>query len=396
MVPIHSHDGKAIAFGGRILTNEQPKYLNSPETPLYVKGNTLFNLHRAVPEKNTVVDELILVEGYMDVIALWQAGFVNAVASLGTALTSRQVKLLERRTKKLYVGYDSDSAGIRATLKAINALRDTDIEVLILNMPSGLDPDDLIKKEGPEGFQKALTTSMRIEEYLSEAVCKGEDLSSSHGRERALRKLMPLFSQLPSLVAKQNLIRILSDKLDIAEEVIRKTLLNTRFQSRNEDSYEEERFQAPAVQSRPVTAKARAERQLVCCFLNCIELFGQYHNQITLSDFSDPFCKKILQDLFTHYLESEQTGPVYDEFINPEASEDDPQNRFITKEVLTNEITDDKAPAIIEDALKTLKRQKLNERKKIILKMIKDSSDLKEQQKFAQELKEISRDFDII
>ena len=399
MVPIHSHEGKAIGFGGRVLSDSQPKYLNSPETPLYVKGNTLFNLHRAVPNRNMVIDELILVEGYMDVIALHQGGFTNTVASLGTALTGRQVKLLERKTKKLYLGYDSDSAGIRATLKAINALRETDIEVLILNIPQGMDPDDLISQNGPESFRKAIESALRIEEYLSESVCSGEDLSNSHGKERALRKLMPLFGQLPSLVAKQNLIRILADKLDIAEEVIRKTLLNTRYrhgESGQYDTHDSQTSIAPAIKSRPVSSRARAERQLVCCFLNCIELFGEYHDQIRVSDFKDPFCKKILQELFADYLESPLTGPVYDEFINPEASEDDPQNRFITKEVLTNEITDEKAPSIIEDALKTLKRQKLNERKKQLLKMIKESSDLKEQQEYALELKEISRDFDII
>jgi len=396
MVPIHSFDGKAIGFGGRILGDEQPKYLNSPESPLFSKGNLLFNLHRAVPDRNTTIDELILVEGYMDVIALYQGGFDNAVASLGTALTSRQVKLLEKRTRKLYLGYDPDAAGIRATLKAINALRETDVEVLILNLPEDCDPDDLINKEGRDGMKKAINTALRIEEYLSAAVCKGEDLSTSYGKERALRKLMPLFSQLPSLVAKQNLIRILADRMDIAEEMIRKTLLSDRYKKSGNENYNERTYDnspsvAPALNHRPLSQKARAERQLVCCFLNYIELFHKFSEQIVLSEVEDPFCKKILQDLFTNYSDEKSQGPVYNDFLNPEANDDDPQNRFITKEVLTNEVTDESAPSVIEDALKILMRLKLKERKKLLLKLIKDSSDLNEQQKYALELNEISR-----
>jgi DNA primase len=399
MVPIHSHDGKAIAFGGRILTDSQPKYLNSPETPLFVKGNMLFNLHRAVPERNNGVEELILVEGYLDVISLHQAGFTNVVAPLGTALTGRQVKLLEKRTKKLFLGYDPDAAGIRATLKAINSLRETDIEVVILNLPAGCDPDDVIKKDGPAGIRKAIDTAVRIEEYLSASVCNGEDLSTSHEKERVLRKLMPLFGQLPSIVSKQNLIRILADKLDISEEVIRKSLMSNRTSNRTANRNDHLQLQSgasPALNQRPVSAKAKSERLLVCCLLNCIELFQKFKDQIDLSDFEDPFCKKIIQELFSKYSDCECNGSVYDDFLNPEAPEDDPQNRFITKEVLTNEITDESAPSIIEDALRTLKKQKMTERKKLLLKLIKNSSNFNEQKKYANELKEISSDFNNI
>ena len=391
VLPIHNDYGKVVAFGGRIIGEGEPKYLNSPETQIYSKGRILFNLHRAAPGTEPV-EELILVEGYFDVVALHQAGYTNAIASLGTALTERHVRLLQKSTRRVIIGYDSDNAGIRATLRALQALNETDIEVLVLNIPAGKDPDDVVREEGRKGIQKAIDTALRVERYLCDSICNTEDLKSSHGKERALRRLLPLFSQLPTLVAKQNLIRMLAERLELSEEVVRRSLMQRRAREAAHQALEEPVRQRPPapLDKRPPSGKARAERQLICCFLNDVRLFYEHKEELEVGQFSDPFCRKILQGLFERNEET-MYGHVYDEFINPEAEEDDPQNRFITKEVLSNEVTPETAAQVVREALQTLKKQRLDARKKELLQLIKECSDFSQQTQYAKELNEISR-----
>lgn len=162
MFPMLDEDGLLIGFGGRITGNGKVKYLNSPETPVFNKGRHLYGLNFA---RHTRREYMILCEGYMDVIALHQAGFDNAVASLGTALTSEQARLLAGYTKKVYLSYDSDAAGVHATVKAIQLLEDAGIEVKVINLGTYKDPDEFIKACGSaayEGRIKAAQSSDRF------------------------------------------------------------------------------------------------------------------------------------------------------------------------------------------------------------------------------------------
>ena len=154
MFPIYDQRNRLVAFGGRVIENKEdsPKYLNSPETPLFNKGRTLFGLNHA---SSTIArtGEVFLVEGYLDVISLWQAGIKNAVAPLGTGLTAEQVRILSRLAKRVYLSFDGDDAGIKATLRGIELLASVGLEHFVVVLPAGDDPDSFVKREGVEGWE---------------------------------------------------------------------------------------------------------------------------------------------------------------------------------------------------------------------------------------------------
>ena len=157
MFPIFNYNGKVIGFGGRVLDDSLPKYLNSPETLVFNKRMNLYGLN--ISKKGIKDDTLILVEGYMDLISLYQNNIENVVATLGTALTIEQAKLIRRFAKNVIISYDSDQAGQNATLRAIDILLKADIKVKILNLKDCKDPDDFIKKYGFDGYKKAIEES---------------------------------------------------------------------------------------------------------------------------------------------------------------------------------------------------------------------------------------------
>src|SRR5699024_9251792 len=175
--PIINTRGNIIGFGGRILDDSMPKYLNSKESIVFHKRNNLFGLN--LVHKHSNREKILLVEGYMDVIALFAKGMNFTVASLGTALTNEQVKLLRRYGNNIYICYDSDQAGSNATLKAIDILLEEDIDPKIILLPEGMDPDDYIKKYGMLEFEKLFVKSLNHIDYKIFINKKKYDLSNT-------------------------------------------------------------------------------------------------------------------------------------------------------------------------------------------------------------------------
>lgn len=186
MYPIIDLRGNVIAFGGRILTDEKPKYINTNDTPVYHKSNGLFAMNFA---KNTDSGQLILAEGYMDVISLHQAGFTQAIASLGTSLTIEQARLISRYAKEVVICYDSDSAGQKATARAIPILREAGLLVRVMSVPDGKDPDEFIRSHGEEGrlrFQKLLDACGNDVEYQLQKLKSQQNIQTESGRVQYL------------------------------------------------------------------------------------------------------------------------------------------------------------------------------------------------------------------
>jgi len=162
MFPIFDAMGKIIAFGGRVLDDSQPKYLNSPETPLYTKGRHLYGLNLA---KSSSDKRLVLVEGYMDALAMHQAGIDNAVAALGTAMTEAQANLIRKYTDQVIVGFDADAAGQNAALRSLDILTSRGLKVTVLRVPDGKDPDEFIRKHGPERFKVLVDQALPLLDF---------------------------------------------------------------------------------------------------------------------------------------------------------------------------------------------------------------------------------------
>ncbi len=217
MFPIIDISGSVIGFGGRVMDNSKPKYLNSPDTPAFNKGSNLFamNFARSACEK-----ELILCEGYMDVIAMHAAGFTNSVATLGTALTNEQARLIKRYTNRVIMAYDSDGAGKTATDRGSRILADVGIDVRILRMKGAKDPDEYIKTFGSEAFRQLVLGSETKFDYILSGVLAKYDISAGDGKIKAASELCSEIAKFYSAVEQEIYISKASEILGISKDSV--------------------------------------------------------------------------------------------------------------------------------------------------------------------------------
>ena len=217
MFPIVDLRGNVIGFGGRVLDDSKPKYLNTSETPVFDKGNNLFSLNFA---KNSPSKKLILCEGYMDVIALNQAGFENAVATLGTAITPGQARLMSHYADEIVVAYDSDSAGQNAAKKAIRHLSDVGVKTKILRMEGAKDPDEYIKKFGRENFRRLVDGSSDAVKYMLKQCENDIDFMTETGKTEYIRKACDVLVEIPSKIERRIYISTVSEKSGLPPDII--------------------------------------------------------------------------------------------------------------------------------------------------------------------------------
>ncbi len=212
MFPIRNPKGQTIGFGGRILDQGEPKYLNSPETPLFSKGNTLYGLFEA--RQAIRAQEYVLVcEGYMDVVALAQLGFPNAVATLGTACTANHVRMLLRQTDKVVFSFDGDSAGQRAAQRALEAclpLISDDKEIRFLFLPTEHDPDSYVRAYGAPAFEKVIKEAMSISSFFFKIASEGHELTTPEGRAHTHHAAKPLLLSMPPIALRTQILRELA------------------------------------------------------------------------------------------------------------------------------------------------------------------------------------------
>src|SRR5690348_3749180 len=232
MFPIANESGKIIAFGGRALGDDMPKYLNSPETPIYTKSNVLYHLDRA-KEAIRKNDFAVLVEGYMDTIAVARAGITNVVASCGTSLADGQIKLLSRFTRRVVVNYDPDTAGVAATERSLVLLLEKEFDVRVLALPGGSDPDKYIREQGPESYAKRLREAPAYLDYLISRA-RQMDRSTAEGKLAAVNFLMPYAQRIPNRLLRSELASKIAAELRIEEPVLREAMRRAIAERRSE------------------------------------------------------------------------------------------------------------------------------------------------------------------
>jgi DNA primase len=231
--PIRALSDRVVAFGGRVLGDGEPKYLNSPETPVYVKGRHLFGLDRAragIRQRGHVV----LVEGYLDAISLHAAGIDCAVAVLGTALTPDQARLLARFTRAVVLSFDGDAAGLQATKRSVETLLAERLDVRVLELPAGVDPDELVREVGPEGYLRRVEAAGSFFGFLLGRAASENDVRTPAGRVAALNALLPYLASVQDRVLRSELadeaIRGLGLPADLVREEVRRALRQGRRQ----------------------------------------------------------------------------------------------------------------------------------------------------------------------
>jgi DNA primase len=226
MFPIASEPGKVIAFTGRTLSTDEkagPKYLNSPETPIYSKSKVLFNLDLA-KEWIKKFDYAILVEGQMDCISVFAADFRNVIASSGTAFTELQAKLLGRFSKNVVVNFDPDTAGAKAAERTIGLLLEEEFNIKVLTLEEGFDPDLYIRRKGKDAYENALRHSQKYFDYLIERARSQFQVRSAEGKHKALNYLLPHIQRVPSRIMRDELAQEIAQKLQIDSAVLRQEL----------------------------------------------------------------------------------------------------------------------------------------------------------------------------
>jgi len=226
MFPICNEGGRVIAFTGRTLSTDEkagPKYLNSPETPIYSKSRVLFNLDKA-KEAIRKLDYAILVEGQMDCISVFAAGFHNVIASSGTAFSELQVRLLARFSRKIVVNFDPDVAGAAAAERSLALLVGEEFEIKVLTLEPGFDPDLYIRRKGPPAYAAALKTSQRYFDYLIDRARAQFAVRTPEGKQKAVNYLLPHIQRVPSRIVRDELAQEIAQKLAIDSAVLRQEL----------------------------------------------------------------------------------------------------------------------------------------------------------------------------
>lgn len=264
--PIENDSGKIVAFAGRALGDEQPKYLNSPETPIYTKSRILYHLHKAGPAIRKQ-DAAILVEGYMDCIALASSGIENVVASCGTSLTESQIRLLARYTRRVVVNYDADSAGVAATERSLGMLLEEGFEVRVLPLADGLDPDSFVRQRGAEAYRKLLEQAPAYLDYLTDRAATAHDQSTPEGKIRAANAVLPYLAKVGNRLLRDEMATRVAERLRLDEKLLRDELKRVAHAGGRELPVKPE---AAALKISP------AERELLQVLLESSELAAEF------------------------------------------------------------------------------------------------------------------------
>ena len=224
--PIINSYGEVIAFGGRVLQKTKfGKYVNTKDTLVFTKRNNLYNINLVKKlKRTTAVKEIIMVEGYMDVISLYSAGFKNVVASMGTALTQEQARLLKTYVDTVYISYDGDAAGQKANLKGMDILKDEGLNVKVVPLPEGLDPDDVIKQHGTEGYQKCLDSAMPLIDYKLKVLKRNFDVSKTEDKRKFVSEALEIVRTSETATEQEELLKQLRVETGVSLDALKNDL----------------------------------------------------------------------------------------------------------------------------------------------------------------------------
>ena len=367
MFPILDANSKVIAFGGRVLGEGEPKYLNSPETDIFDKSRNLYGLHLA---RRTRADKFILCEGYMDVIALHQAGFDNAVASLGTALTSGHANLIKRFGKDVYLSYDSDGAGRKAALRAIPILRAAGITCKVIDMNPYKDPDEFIKNLGAEEYQKRIDNAQNSFMYTVQMDEVDFDMSDPESKTAFYKKVASRIVEFPEEIERNNYIEAVASKYNVGFENLRQMVNNigvrqgmgTRI---NADEVEPRTKLKSGIQKKASKEEGMktSQRLMLTWLVEKPELYQMIKEYIAPEDFTEGIYAQVAKVLFEQFQESGMANPAKIVTMFSENDEQSQVAEIFNTNVTGIEDTRDWEKAIKETIVR-IKENSLEQRRK--------------------------------
>lgn len=305
MFPIHNAQGTVIGFGGRVLDDTQPKYLNSPETSLFNKRHQLYGLCFAGPSiKQT--GRVVVVEGYMDVITAHQQGVSEVVATLGTAFTAEQAKLLLKHTYNIYIGYDADAAGQNATLRGLGILSGLGANVSVLSIPEGKDPDEYIRKRGKEAFLALLANAKGLIPYYLAQAMAGEEINSPAGKVNVLKQMFPILAELKNEVEIDEYLRMIAGRINVDEAAMRRMwgkLISKKMPIDNKTAILGKNSGNVGAESKEASAAATAEQDLIRLMLEETTVIPLAMQENLLSMVNNEIHRQIIDMIFAVFRE---------------------------------------------------------------------------------------------
>ena len=299
MFPIIDTRSRVIGFGGRVMDQKMPKYLNSPDTIVYNKGNHLYGLNLVSKYSNR--KRILLVEGYMDVISLFDSGINYAVASLGTALTERQSKIIKRYGDEVYVCYDSDNAGIKATLRAIDIMSKVDLNPKILILPDGMDPDDYMKRNGPIEFEKLFVNAYSYIDFKVHILKREYKIDTLEGKIKFTREVANIIKNIKSPIEQDIYIDKISQETKITKDAIEKEIRGNNYNKKSFNYKNIAISEIKPVKSALPPAHYKAEIELIKLMIKEKDYYYYIIERLSIDDFNSKECINIFKQLNTFY-----------------------------------------------------------------------------------------------
>ncbi|MFC1674649.1 DNA primase [Candidatus Omnitrophota bacterium] len=343
--PIFDIRSRVLAFGGRVLDQTLPKYVNSPETPIYIKGRNLYGLTFA-KEAIRLKDQVVIVEGYLDLIMPFQQGLKNIVASLGTALTTDQVRLLKRYTSNAVMVYDADSAGEIATMRTLDILIEEGMDVRVVSLPKGYDPDSFVRRQGIEKFTQMIENAENLFDYKLKVLKVRFDATSIEGKAKISSEMLSSIKKFKNEILKSEYIKKLSSALDINEGALLSELKKTSSEKR----YARE-FQPAVSKAKPMNP---TEKLLIKLVLEENTLIDHIKESLDLGDFRDERAARIVAVMFDLVSQGKNIDP---RSLTSHLDEDGIQN-VISETTFLAPIPEQDRERVVEDCIQRMKSEK--------------------------------------
>lgn len=387
MIPICDVRGRVIAFGGRVLDDSKPKYINSPENVVYSKGRHLFGLNVA---KKDCSKKLLIVEGYMDAISLYQRGITNVVAALGTALTEQQGWLLRKSTEQVILGFDADGAGQTAVARSMEILQKMGCDMRVLQIEGAKDPDEFVLKFGEGRFKLAMDNAISLVEFKVKNLSKNINLENASDKIKFLNEIAKILAKVDNTMEREIYIDKIASSYQISKEAIYAEVNKLIYTlSKTENLLQSKTAKNPVVKKNEKEEKdvgidlKRREDTIIALLLDANEkIFQKIKEKITPQDFKDETNKKIAIKLYKE-LENQDVNvnKLIDEF-------DEQTQNHITK-VMATDYGIENIEKAVDDILSKYERERLENKKTHILKELETEQDTETKKKLSKELSNI-------
>lgn len=385
MFPIQDVRNRVIAFGGRVLDDSKPKYINSAENLVYSKGRHLFGLNLA---KNSQKKNLIIVEGYMDCISLYQRGITNVVASLGTALTEAQGRLLRKHSEQVIIGYDADGAGQAATIRGMEILQNLGCDIRILQIEGAKDPDEFVVKYGPERFNKYVENAISLIEFKIKILKKDLNLENANDKIKFLKEIAKLLSKVNSDLEKEIYLDKISKTYNISKDAVQAEINKLLYADSKGAKVLEKPFKSFAKKEEPKEAVSEIDKKREDMIIYLLitypeKSFNTIKKAIRVDDIQSETNRKIIKKLYEE-LEKGDINNILDKF--EETEEVNYLSGIMAQDF---EIIDEQKA--IDDIINIYTKKKLINKRNEILKKLEasESADKEEMKKLERELSNI-------